>query len=84
MLQDEMLGNFVLIGTFIGPSKPFKLPRKNRAVTAIQKLVLRPNSVLKIILKSSIYRSQCWNGKTYRLCLVKQLMCKVFFIVKIA
>jgi hypothetical protein len=55
MLQDEMLGNFVLIGTFIGPSKPFKLPRKNRAVTAIQKFVLRPKSVLKIILQSSIY-----------------------------
>jgi hypothetical protein len=78
-----MLGNFVFIGTCIGPSKPFKLPRKNRAVTAIQKLVLRPKSVLKIILKSSIYHYQCWNGKTYRLCLVKQLMYKLFFIVNI-
>jgi hypothetical protein len=47
------LGIIVLIGTFIGPSKPFKHPRKNRVVTAIQKLVLRPNSVLKMILKSS-------------------------------
>jgi len=44
-------GVIVLNGTFIGPSKPFKHPRKNRVVTAIQKLVLRPNSVLKMILK---------------------------------
>jgi hypothetical protein len=58
----NLLGNFVLIGTFIGPSKPFKLPRKNRVDTAIQKLVLRPNSVLKMILKSSIHH-QCSNGK---------------------
>lgn len=43
----------ILIGTFIGPSKPFKLPRRNRIVTAIQKLMLRPNRVLKMILKSN-------------------------------
>ena len=37
--------------TFIGPSKPFKLPRRNLMLIAIQKLVLRPNSVLKMTLK---------------------------------
>jgi len=37
--------------TFTGPSIPFKLPRRNLVTTAIQKLVLRPNSVLKMTLK---------------------------------
>lgn len=40
-----------LIDTFIGPSKPFKLPRRNLVMTAIQKLMLRPKRVLKTTLK---------------------------------
>jgi len=67
------LGIIVLIGTFIGPSKPFKHPRKNRVATAIQKLVLRPKSVLKMILKSSNQHHECSNGKPYSLYLDKQL-----------
>ena len=37
--------------TLIGPSKPFRLPRRNLVETAIQKLTLRPKRVLKITLK---------------------------------
>lgn len=39
--------------TFIGPSKPFKLPKRNLVVIAIQKLTLRPKRVLKITLRSA-------------------------------
>lgn len=38
--------------TLIGPSIPHKLPKRNRVATAIQKFVLNPKSVLKIILKN--------------------------------
>jgi hypothetical protein len=41
--------------TFTGPIAPFKHPRRNLVITAIQKLVLKPNSVLKTTLESSEY-----------------------------
>ena len=37
--------------TFIGPSKPFKLPRRNLVAIAIQKFTLRPKRVLKITIR---------------------------------
>jgi hypothetical protein len=37
--------------TFIGPSKPFKLPRRNLVIMAIQKFTLRPKRVLKMTLR---------------------------------
>ena len=33
--------------TFIGPSKPFKLPRRNLVAISIQKFKLRPNFFFK-------------------------------------
>ena len=38
------------INTFIGASKPFRIPRRNLVINAMKKFVLRPNNVLRITL----------------------------------
>lgn len=43
-------GKFQLYCTFIGPSKPFKAPRRNLVAIAIQQVKLSPNSVLNMTL----------------------------------
>lgn len=58
-------------GTLIGPSKPFKLPRRNLVQTAIQKFTLRPKRVLKITLKH--VSSNCCLPKYLKICGKKKL-----------
>ena len=48
-----LLSGTSMNNTLIVPREPFKLPRRNLVIIAIQKLVLRPNSVLNTTLNSN-------------------------------